>query len=79
MTRRSKYAIPSPAAIALFVLLYVHGCEHEESASVTFPPLLENVELHSFWVLEWVTRPSQHITIRLQQQSDLKQLIDPFI
>ena len=76
MIRRSKYAISGLAAFALFVLFYVHGCEHEENASVTFPPLLGSVEFHSFWALEWVTRPSRTITIRLQQQSDLKQLID---
>ena len=76
MTRRSKYATSSLAAVAFFVLLYVHGCEHEENALVSFPPPVGTVEFHSFWVLEWVTSPSQDIRIRLQQQSDLKQLID---
>jgi hypothetical protein len=76
MTRRSTLAILSLAGVAIFSLLYVHGCEHEENASVTFSPPLGNVEFHSFWVFEWVTSPSQEITIRLQQQSDLKQLID---
>ncbi|HTQ61615.1 MAG TPA: hypothetical protein VMI32_15440 [Candidatus Solibacter sp.] len=76
MTRRSKYAISSLAAVTLFMLLYVHGCEHEENASIAFPPPVGNVEFHSFWGFEWVTSPSQEIYIRLQQQSDLKQLID---
>ena len=76
MTRRSKFTILSLAAVAIFVLLYVHGCEHEENASVRFPPPLGDVEFRSFWLLEWVTSPHQDITIRLQQQADVKQLID---
>ena len=76
MSRKSKIGVSSMAVIAILILLYVHGCEHEENASISFPPPLGNVEFRSFWILEWVTSPLQDITIRLQQDSDLKQLVD---
>jgi hypothetical protein len=43
---------------------------------VSFPPPLENVAFHSFSVLEWITTPHQEMRIQLQQQSDVRQLVD---
>ena len=76
MTRRSKIILTGFGAIVLVILFFVHGCEHIENTTISFPPPLGNVEFHSFSVLEWVTSPSQEINIRLKQQSDVKSLLD---
>src|SRR5260370_23919864 len=76
MTRRSKIILTGFGAIVLVILFFVHGCEHIENTTISFPPPLGNVEFHSFSVLEWVTSPSQEINIRLKQQSHVKSLLD---
>lgn len=76
MTRRSKIALVSLATVVLVLLFFVHGCEHVVDQTLSFRPPLENVAFHSFSVLEWITTPHQEMRIQLQQQSDVRQLVD---
>jgi hypothetical protein len=62
--------------VVFVLLMFAHGCEHVVDQTVSFPPPLGNVALHSFSVLEWITTPHQEIRIELQQQSDVGQLVD---
>ncbi|HXM95264.1 MAG TPA: hypothetical protein VOA64_13590 [Candidatus Dormibacteraeota bacterium] len=76
MSRRSKIVLTSFGTVVLLFLFFFHGCDHISEETLAFPPPLENVTVHTFATLEWVTRPSQRIGIHLKQQSDIKQLVD---
>jgi hypothetical protein len=76
MSRKSKIVLISLGTVVLLLLFFVHGCDHIVEETLSFPPPLENVTVHTFASLEWVTSPSQRIGIHLKQQSDIKQLVD---